>query len=133
MTLTGAYWRDIGTPDEYRRATEDVLAGRVHLRGTRTKGMPSGAPLGDDLQIDGDVRLGERVRIGKRVRIVGPSVIGDGVRIDDDATIEHSILWDNASIGARANVSGSIVGIDYAVAADTSLVDRIVANEPVAT
>ena len=29
--LAGAYWCDIGTPGEYRRATRDVLAGRVRL------------------------------------------------------------------------------------------------------
>ena len=133
MRLSGAYWRDIGTPAEYRLATEDVLAGRVHLRGARAKGVPSGANLGDDLHLDGDVRLGERVTIGRRVRITGPSVIGDGVRIGDDATIERSIVWDGATLGDRVAIRNSIVGLDYDVAADTSLVDRIVANEPIAS
>jgi NDP-sugar pyrophosphorylase family protein len=35
MELKGAYWRDIGTPEEYRRATDDVLLGRVQVRGAR--------------------------------------------------------------------------------------------------
>jgi NDP-sugar pyrophosphorylase family protein len=133
MRLTGAYWRDIGTPSEYRLATADVLAGRVHLRGARTKGLPSGAPLGDDLQILGDVRLGENVSIGRRVKITGPSVIGDGVRIGDDATIDSSIVWDGATLGERAELHNSIVGVAYDVPAGTSLVDRIVANEPITT
>jgi mannose-1-phosphate guanylyltransferase/mannose-1-phosphate guanylyltransferase/phosphomannomutase len=133
MRLAGAYWRDIGTPSEYRLATADVLAGRVHLRGARTKGLPSGAHLGDDLQLDGDVRLGEGVAIGKRVKITGPSVIGDRVRIGDDVTIDRSIVWDGASLGDRSALRDSIVGIGYDVAADASLVDRIVANEPIAT
>ncbi len=42
MELKGAYWRDIGTPDEYRRATDDVLSGRVHVRGARATGIPPG-------------------------------------------------------------------------------------------
>jgi mannose-1-phosphate guanylyltransferase len=133
MRLNGAYWRDIGTPAEYRLATEDVLAGRVHLRGARTKGIPSGAQLGDDVHLDGDVRLGEGVTIGRRVRITGPSVIGDGVRIGDDATIDRSIVWDGATLGDRAALTNSIVGIGYDVASDTALVDRIVANEPIAS
>jgi NDP-sugar pyrophosphorylase family protein len=129
--LNGAYWADIGTPDEYVRATADALAGRVHLRGTRTRGIASDAKLGDDVRIEGDVRIGAGARLGARVRVVGPSVIGDGVTIDDDAVLERAIVWDNATIGARTRLTDTIVGIDYRVAADTTLQDKIVANEPV--
>ena len=128
-----AYWRDIGTPKEYRLATTDLLAGRVRLRGARATGVPDGVRLNDDVRVEGDVRLGSNVTLGRRVRLVGPTVIGDGVRIGDDAVIERSIVWDTASLGARTLVRDSIVGIDYDVPADTTLIDRIVANEPIAT
>jgi mannose-1-phosphate guanylyltransferase len=133
MRLGGAYWRDIGTPSEYRLATEDVLAGRVSLRGARASGLPPGMQLGNDVRIEGAVRLGTNVTVGRGVRIVGPTVIGDNVRIGDDAVVEHSILWDSATIGARVRVRGSIVGIDYDVPADSLLIDRIVANEAIAS
>jgi NDP-sugar pyrophosphorylase family protein len=133
MRLGAAYWRDIGTPAEYRAATEDVLAGRVRLRGARANGLPAGLRLGNDVRIEGDVRLGEGVQVGRRVRIAGPTVIGDNVRIGDDVVVERSIVWDDARLGARVCVRDSIVGIDYDVPADTSLIDRIVANEPIAT
>jgi NDP-sugar pyrophosphorylase family protein len=55
------------------------------------------------------------------------------VRIGDGAVVERSILWDSAKIGARVCVRGSIVGIEYEVPADTALIDRIVANEPIST
>jgi mannose-1-phosphate guanylyltransferase len=132
MRLGGAYWRDIGTPAEYRLATEDVLAGRVSLRGARATGLPPGAQLGNDVSIEGSVRLGINVTVGRGVRIVGPTVIGDNVRIGDGAVVERSILWDSATIGARVRVRGSIVGMEYDVPADTALIDRIVANEPIA-
>jgi mannose-1-phosphate guanylyltransferase len=133
MRLGGAYWRDIGTPAEYRLATADVLAGRVNLRGARATGLPPGMQLGNDVRIEGAVRLGTNVSVGRGVRLVGPTVIGDNVRIGDEAVVERSILWDSAVIGARVQVRGSIVGIDYDVPADTALIDRIVANEPIAT
>lgn len=133
MRLNGAYWRDIGTPDEYRRATTDVLAGKVHLRGARTTGIPGDVRLSNDVQIDGDVRLGEGVTIGEGARITGPSVVGDNVSIGAGAVIERSIVWNGVKIGARATLTGSIVGIDYDIPADTTLVDRIVANEPIAS
>jgi len=130
--LTGAYWADIGTPDEYVRATADALAGRVHLRGTRARGIAGDAHLGHDVHIEGDVRVGAGARLGARVRIIGPSVIGDGVTIGDDARLERAILWDNATVGERAQLTDTVVGIDYNVGADTKLRDTIVANEPVA-
>jgi mannose-1-phosphate guanylyltransferase/mannose-1-phosphate guanylyltransferase/phosphomannomutase len=129
--VPGAYWCDIGTPSEYRRATADVLSGRVRLLGkTRVRGLPPGAPFGEELVIEGDVRVGEGVRFGKRVHVRGPAVLGDGVHIDDDALIDRSIVWDGSQIGARAHVVDSIVGISYRVPADTTLDNLIVANEP---
>jgi mannose-1-phosphate guanylyltransferase len=133
MRLGGAYWRDIGTPSEYRLATADVLAGRVRLRGARATGVPSDVRLGNDVRIEGDVRLGSNVNVGRRVRIVGPTVIGDNVHIGDQAVIERSIVWDGATLGDRVVVRDSIVGIGYDVPADTALIDCIVANEPIAT
>jgi NDP-sugar pyrophosphorylase family protein len=130
--LNGAYWADIGTPDEYLRATADALAGRVHLRGTRAGGIAGDAHLGYDVHIEGDVRVGAGARLGARVRVVGPSVIGDGVTVADDARLERAIVWDNATIGERARLTDTIVGIDYVVPAGSDLHDTIVANEPVA-
>lgn len=130
--LTGAYWADIGTPDEYIRATADALAGRVHLRGARVRGIAGDAQLGDDVRIEGDVRVGAGAKLGARVRIVGPSVIGDGVSVGADARLERAIVWDNTSIGERAQLRDTVVGIDYQIAADAVLHDTIVGNEPVA-
>ena len=129
--LTGAYWADIGTPDEYVRATADALAGRVHLRGTRVRGIAGDATLGEDVHIDGDVRIGSNVVLGPRVSIIGPSVLGDGVKVGADARLERAIVWNDASIGTAARLTDTVVGIDYHVADNADLRDTIVANEPV--
>ena len=118
MNFNAAYWRDIGTPAEYRLATEDALAGRIRLRGAAAPGIC----------IEGDVRLGKNLGFGRGVRIVGPTVIGDDVRIGDGVHVERSIVWDSVRIGDRVRVHGSIVGRAYDVPDDTILVDRIVAN-----
>jgi mannose-1-phosphate guanylyltransferase len=76
------------------------------------------------------VRVGEGAQIGHRVRIAGPSVVGDGVRIGDDAVLERAIVWNGAVIGAGAAVRDSIVGERYVVADGETLDDAIVANEP---
>lgn len=133
LHLPSTYWRDVGTLPEYRAATQDVLAGRIRLHGSRTNGIPQDARQGADLQVSGHLRLGHGVVLGDRVRLHGPVVIGDGVRIGDDVTIERSIVWNDVRVGSRVRIVDSIVGVGYDVPADTSLVERIVANEPIAT
>ncbi|MEA2721602.1 MAG: mannose-phosphate guanylyltransferase [Candidatus Eremiobacteraeota bacterium] len=130
MHLEGAYWRDIGTPDEYRRATEDVLAGRVQIKGARATGVPPSVTVPPDARIEDPVRVGEDVEIGSRVRIVGPSVIGDNVRIGDGATLERAIVWNGSTIGSNATVRDTIVGERYVIEDGTTLDGAIVANEP---
>ncbi|GAC1311159.1 MAG: NDP-sugar synthase [Vulcanimicrobiaceae bacterium] len=131
LQMQGAYWRDIGTPAEYRLATRDVLEGRARLLGAaRVRGYPADIDLGHDVRIEGDVRIGARARIGDGARIVGPTVIGDRVAVGAGATIENSIVWDGATIGARAQVRDSIVGIDYAIEPARNIHGTIVANEP---
>jgi mannose-1-phosphate guanylyltransferase len=130
LELQGAYWRDVGTPEEYRRATEDMLAGRVVVRGARATGVAPGVAVPADTRIEGDVRIGVGARIGSGARIVGPSVLGDGVVLGERAVIERSIVWNEARIGAGAIVRDTIVGEGYTVAEGATLADTIVANEP---
>jgi NDP-sugar pyrophosphorylase family protein len=130
LDLKQAYWRDIGTPDEYRRATEDVLTGRVTIHGARATGVPEGAQIAEDARIEAPVRIGEGAEIGHRARIVGPSVIGDRVQIGHDALLERAIVWNGATIGPGATVRDAIVGENYAVAGGATLDGTIVANEP---
>jgi mannose-1-phosphate guanylyltransferase len=132
MKLEGAYWRDIGTPGEYRAATEDVLSGRVELLGSQRNGPAPDTQLGAGVRMDDTVRIGARVTIGNRAAIVGPTVIGEGVYVDEGATVQRSIVWAGARIGAYAIVRDSIVGEGYVVPAGAALDGRIVANEPAA-
>jgi NDP-sugar pyrophosphorylase family protein len=131
LQMNGAYWRDIGTPGEYRQATKEVLAGQVRLLGNpRVRGYSSDVVLGDDVRIEGDVRIGARARLGDGVRVIGPTVIGDRVVIAAGATVESSIVWDDTRIGKMARVVDSIVGTDYEIAAGAFVECSIVANEP---
>ncbi|HEY0613365.1 MAG TPA: NDP-sugar synthase [Candidatus Elarobacter sp.] len=133
MELEGAYWRDIGTPDEYRRASEDVLRGRVRVEGARATGVPASASVASDARIDDPVRVGERAEIGSGARVIGPSVVGDDVRVGAGATLERSIVWNGSSIGANAVVRDAIVGERYVVDEGAVLDGAIVANEPAPT
>lgn len=111
-----AYWCDIGTPGEYRRATSDVLAGKFRLPGHAA--------------LTSDVWIGKDAQIAQDATISGPTVIGDGVEIGSGARVERSIIWQGACIGEGAALSESIVGMNYRVEPGARLDGAIVANEP---
>jgi mannose-1-phosphate guanylyltransferase len=123
-----AYWCDIGTPSEYRRASADVVNGRFRIPHTRGNGADPSATIAGSAQIDRNVWIGKNVRIGERVRIAGPSVIGDRVIVEDGATIESSIVWEDSRIGAGATLRESIVGREYLVAPKIELSGEVVAT-----
>ena len=123
----GAYWRDIGTPGEYRRASADVVNGAFRIPDTRANGTDPSAHISPSAAIDANVWIGARVRIGERVRIVGPSVIGDGTVVEAGAIVEASIIWEESTIGAGAHLHGAIVGKETQVIAGSEVNGDIVA------
>ena len=130
LRLEGTYWCDIGTPSEYRRATNDVLSGRLRLRpGLPRSGSPAATTFGD-VDVAGAVRVGAGAQLGNGVRLIGPTVIGDDVVVADGARIERSIVWDGVHIGNDVVLQDSIVGLGYRVPDGTHLIEAIVANEP---
>ena len=106
----GAYWADIGTPSEYRRASYDVVSGVVRIPQTTPNGIDPSAMLGEGVRIEGPVRIGAGVRVGEGTSIVGPSVLDDGVHVEAGARLERTICWEGATIGARADLRDTIVG-----------------------
>jgi NDP-sugar pyrophosphorylase family protein len=110
----GAHWHDIGTPGEYRSATNDVLTGKLRVPG---------------FSVDGTIWIGPHAFVPRNAQVVGPSVIGDRVQVADGAHIERSIIWEGARIGKDAVLRDTIVGMNYEVSPGTTLDNAIVANE----
>ena len=123
----GAYWSDIGTPNEYRRASYDLLRGRVRISGETPAEVDASASIGDDVRIEGPVHVGAGARIDHGVTIVGPAVIGDEVVVDEGATLERAILWDGSHVGKDARLRDTVVGIRYEVPERAVLENALVA------
>ncbi len=126
-----AYWCDIGTPDEYWRASSDLVNGRFKIPDTRANGPDPSAQIARSAKVDPNVWIGADARIGDNVRIAGPSVIGDRVVIEDGASLNRAIIWEGSTVGANASLADTIVGIRYIVDPGTTLNEAIVANEEV--
>jgi len=113
--VSGGYWCDVGDIQEYIRASNDLLEGRVHL-GPIGKEIGGGVWCGEnveiapDAQLYGPLYLGEGVKIKGGVVVHGPSVIRDYTVVDNRAHIDRSIVWRNSYIGEGVELRGAIVG-----------------------
>ena len=108
------YWTDIGTIEEYMRATAITCKARSACRAVGTnidKEIWYGGEveIAPDAQLHGPIFLGHGVKIKGGVIVHGPSVIRDYTIVDTRATIDRSIIWRNSYIGERAELRGAIV------------------------
>jgi mannose-1-phosphate guanylyltransferase len=125
----GAYWADIGTPAEYRRASYDVVRGIVRIPHTSANGIDPSAAIAPGARIDGPVRLGAGVSVAKDVSIEGPCILDDRVRVETGARLARTILWQGATVGAGAQLRDTIVGSNYLVAPESILENALVAEQ----
>ena len=130
----GAYWSDIGTPAEYRRASYDVMRGVVtHSADARRRDRRFGDAGQATCASKVPVCIGACVRIEDGVAIVGPSILDDGVCVRSGARLERSIVWQDSNIGAGATLRDTVVGRDYDVAHGLVLDDALVATDGTAS
>jgi mannose-1-phosphate guanylyltransferase len=90
-----AYWKDIGTPQSYPEATFDIVDG-----GVRT----ALEPHGDHTHIGAGCRIDPSARIGVH------TVLGDGVQVGPNSSIERAVVLQGTEIGANCALPGCIVG-----------------------
>ena len=112
--VVDGYWTDVGTIEEYVRATRDYLEGRVNLPriGHCIRGdvwADGAVEIAPDAVLQGDIYLGLGAKIKSGAHIIGPTVIRDYSIIDSGAVIDRSIIWRNSYVGERAELRGAVV------------------------
>ncbi len=100
----GGYIQDTGTPDTYRRACWDALAGRVGMHFA-----------------DSALWQGPGADIHSSAVLRGRNIIGANAVVGAGAVLTDCIVWDNAQIGAHAQLLQAIVGSDAHVGAGAVL------------
>ncbi|WP_053058105.1 sugar phosphate nucleotidyltransferase [Rubrobacter aplysinae] len=112
--ITGDYWEDIGTLEQYSAAQRDVLDGKVG--GVRPPGT----------------RLKESIYVGQRVQVdeealSGPVVIGDNSRIEEGAYLgPYSVIEANTVVSAGASVERSVIADGSYIGDGAELIDTLV-------
>jgi mannose-1-phosphate guanylyltransferase len=108
--VSGAYWKDLGTPDKYLRATFDALEGRI-------EGLRYPAPY-----------VAEGARTATSATVGRLAVVGADARVGEGAIVEDSVLFGSATVEAGAIVRGSIVGHAVHVGERAQVVDSVLAE-----
>jgi len=111
------YWNDVGSLEELRQGTFDVLAGAIGLEVSGERVAPDlivgeGSDIGglDVVEDKGPVWVGAGCEIGSDVRVIGPAVIGDNVRIGDRASLRESIVFPGNEVASGAILIDAIAG-----------------------
>ncbi|MFQ5342605.1 MAG: sugar phosphate nucleotidyltransferase, partial [Anaerolineae bacterium] len=133
--VADGYWTDVGTIQEYMRASFDILEGRVNLTdeiGEHIGGSvwtEEDVEIAPDAQLYGPMFLGEGVRIKGDVVIHGPAVIRNSTVVDNRAHVDRSIVWRNAYIGEGAEVRGAIICRQVNVKSNAVLFEGVVVGD----
>jgi len=109
------YWMDIGTPERYLQGTFDIITGAVATDGDA--GSSGGTIIGAGSVIDPSARIGPL------------AVLGEGVRVGADASIERSVVLAGAQIGAGCVLRDCIVAERAKIGPHAELVGDVVVGE----
>ncbi|MCW2513830.1 MAG: Nucleoside-diphosphate-sugar pyrophosphorylase family protein [Mycobacterium sp.] len=122
--VDASYWRDMGTPEDFVRASADLVRGIAPspaLSGARGEHLVhEGAAIAPGAVLIGGSVIGRGAEIGPGARLDG-AVIFDGARVEAGSVIERSIIGFGARIGPRAMIRDGVVGDGASVGARCEL------------
>jgi NDP-sugar pyrophosphorylase family protein len=116
---TRDYWIDVGRPESYIQSHRDILDGKLdHPLGVEVAPhvwSADGAPLPQGVAVKGPSYIGSGVNLARGVTLEPYSVLYDGCRVGENATVGSAILWPGCEVGANAVVRDAILGLEVVV------------------
>jgi mannose-1-phosphate guanylyltransferase/phosphomannomutase len=117
MTADG-YWKDVGNIDEYMRAHQDLLSGRINLESGMEK-----KNIGDAV-----VHLGDKINMGSDLTLKGVIILGDDVSIADGVRLSNCVVGSRTKIGNRTEVINSVIWSDTRIGAESQLDHAVICS-----
>ena len=109
------YWLDAGSPEQYLQANLDLVRG---VRGAGVDGVHVDAVVHDEAIVVESV-VGARASVAAGARVTGSVLLPDSV-VETGAIVDRSVV--GGVIGSHAVVTAGIIGTNYTVAADTTVI-----------
>lgn len=134
--ITDGYWKDVGNIDEYMRAHDDLLSGKIELSlgferkkfGTADLYMAKNARIGENVSMDGVVVIGEGAIIAEGAELIN-SVIGARVTIGAKVQLQNTVIWSDAQVGAESSVERSVIGARSRLGENAALLDNVIVSD----
>ncbi|HOZ56709.1 MAG TPA: NDP-sugar synthase [Nakamurella multipartita] len=109
-----SYWLDLGTPAAFVKGSADLVAG---IAPTAALPGPTGASLVlDDATVAGDAR------------VMGGATIGRQVQVGSGATVDASVIFDDAVIAPGAQITRSVIGKGARIGAGAIVTDAVIGD-----
>jgi len=105
--MEGHFWQDLGTPESYYQANMKILNREISLSHIDPLADFKLKPAKEKLEL---VCLGENVELGNEIQIIPPVIIGHNSQIMDKAIIgPYAIIGNGVSIGKQSSLDHSII------------------------
>lgn len=129
-----AYWTDVGKPAAYLEVHHDILIGklRYQFRGEQVAEriwLEGDADIHPSAQLVGPIVIGQGVRIEHGARIIGPTVIGANTTVAANATIEGAVLWEDILVEQGALLRSCAIGRGSRIGAKAHLADGAIVGD----
>jgi mannose-1-phosphate guanylyltransferase len=96
IKVSGHFWQDIGTPENYLAAHRRLLQGESPQLARYFQGLA-------------DPRLGPGAEIGAGVKFGGAVCLGANVLVGEGTFLKNTVVWDRAVIAPGVELEGCIV------------------------
>ncbi len=135
MVIDG-YWKDVGNIDEYARAHDDLLAGKINLSlnmerismGEGTAYVGKGVTLGNEIKVNGVTVIGHNAIVGDGVSISN-SIIGSRARIGERTQLNNSVIWSDSWVGESSKLERTIVCSRSRIGDNVLLLDNVIISD----
>jgi len=128
-----SYWLDLGTPAKYLKAHKDILNGLVKIRehdfNENTQYISKKAKISRYAKIKEPVYIGDNAEISSFAYIGPNTVLFSDSKVDTDAKVVESIVWNNAHVGGGASVVNSVVMSNCRVDRNTDQQNTVVTED----
>jgi len=102
LTVSGHFWQDLGTPENYLAAHRRLLAGASPKLARYFPGLT-------------DPLIGPGARIGAGAHFGGGVALGSNVVVGEGASLKDTVVWDRAAISPKVTLADCIVAFGVQV------------------